>query len=79
MRLAAVQSRPGKLLPILFLTGLTGLVAIGIREEVYVINGRLTQTIGYSLFALLCAALVAMAVEIIRSHTDSADCWNRLP
>jgi len=62
-RLAAVQSRPGKLLPILFLTGLTGLVAIGIREEGYVINGRLTQTIGYSLFALLCTALVAMVVE----------------
>jgi peptidoglycan/LPS O-acetylase OafA/YrhL len=62
-RLAAVQPRPGKLLPILFLTGLAGLVAIGILDGGYVINGRLTQTIGYSLFALMCAALVAMVVD----------------
>jgi peptidoglycan/LPS O-acetylase OafA/YrhL len=57
------RSRLARLAPLILAGCLGGILAIEFLGGGYQLNGALTQTVGYTLFALLCAALIAMVVE----------------
>ncbi|MDA0921347.1 MAG: acyltransferase [Planctomycetota bacterium] len=61
-RSGADQDRLRKVAPIACLVAFTGLTLITVVEAGYHMNGKWSQTVGYTLFAMLCASLIALIV-----------------
>jgi peptidoglycan/LPS O-acetylase OafA/YrhL len=62
-RLGTQRERLSKLAPPIFLASAAGIIVIAITQSGYQMNGTISQTAGYTLFPLMCAALIAMIVD----------------
>ena len=62
-RLGTQRERLRKLSLPIFLTSVAVLAVITVMQSGYQMNGIISQTVGYTFFALMCAALIALIVD----------------